>query len=495
LSEIKNKKAKILLALYMAPVCAMLYFCSNALFRDAWFDESLTILNFTLQPGPWKIYNSYVIPNNHIFYTIVLKYWVELYSLVGNVATYAYRMPSFLSGFGVLALICFCWRKRVGTPGALAAALALSCAMPFMIYSTAIRGYMLSFLLLVVALEFAFILRRGGLWLSALGYLIFSFLAVLTIPSNIIGLGAIFLLIVSDRRGQKLLSMRNCFLGAAPIMALLIAYLPIWQNVRKILALREGWSGSGDVIASVYFAVVFGLLPLLIMSIAGLAARLSSGRIDYFKLGCRGLIFVMPLPFIFMRDPAPFPRVFFALWCVWLYLAALGAADFIALLRGRFKLCHKNMYVIYAILAGVIFGWGVIQRQTVDYVSDDMLAIRQTDDYFSPYYMRESFKPLKTVNKVKEICQDNKIPVYISFDADPWSIIFYARMQGMDPMQFAFDNPKFKIEVMPPIALAILHDEDDIRQLRDKYRVQNIELVSDQGFQKIYLIRTASSGI
>ncbi len=488
MSEVKHKKAKILLGLYMAPVCAMLFFCSNAMFRDVWFDESLTILDFMLRPGPLAIYKSYVIPNNHIFYTIVLKYWIELYAMVGNLATYAYRLPSFLSGLGILALICFRWRKRVGTPAAVAAALVLACAVPFMIYCTAVRGYMLSFLLLAVTLEFAFKLRSCGGWRAACGYLLFSFLAVLTIPSNIIGCGAIFLLVVSERRGNKLISLRNCYLAAAPVTALLIAYLPIWSDVRKILALREGWSGSTDVLLSVYLAAGFSLLPLLLTGGVGFAGKIYIGRNDYFKLGCQVLIVLMPLPFILLRDPAPFPRVFFSLWCVWLYLAALGTADFWALSRRRFNLRGKPLYGGYAILAVAVFGWGAVQRQMADYISDKALAIKQTDDYFSPYYMRKTFRPSQVVKQVKKICQGNKLPVYMSFDADPWSILFYVRMQGMDPRLFGFDNPRFKIEVLPPVALAVLHDDDDVQQVCQKYGVTRIELLSDQGFQKIYVL-------
>ena len=490
MSEIKNKRAKILLSLYLAPVCAALYFCSNALFRDAWFDESLTVLNFMLKPSAWAIYNSYVIPNNQILYTIVLKYWVTINSMLGPTATYVFRMPSFFSALGVLALICFCWRKRIGTPAAIITGIALGCSIPFMIYGTAIRGYMLSLLLLGGAMEFAFVLRRDGRWPSALGYLLCSFMAVLTIPSNIIALGAIFLLVISEARKIKLISLRTIFLASVPIITLLVAYLPIWRNARKILALREGWSGSSDVIASVYLAVIFSLLPLLVMAMIGFSKRLTSGRFDYLKWGCRLMIVALPLPFIFARDPAPFPRVFFTMWCVWLYLLSLGTADFLVLLKKRFKLPVKKLYGMGAVIAFLIFGWGLFQRVEALEISEKVLKIQQTDDYFSPYYMRKSFKPLKTIKEIRKQCQGNMIPVYISFDADPWSIIFYARMQGMDVRQFGFDNPMFKIDVLPPVALAILHDSDDIQQLRERYNVKSIELLSDQGFQKIYLVKS-----
>ena len=48
--------------------------------RPLWFDEALTVLNFALLETPDKIYHSYIIPNNQIVHTILLHWWIKLFS-------------------------------------------------------------------------------------------------------------------------------------------------------------------------------------------------------------------------------------------------------------------------------------------------------------------------------------------------------------------------------------------------------------------------------
>ena len=492
MSEIKNKKLKIITALFLIPVFTMLFFSSAAMFRDAWFDESITILNFMLLPNPAKIYTSYFIPNNQILFTIILKYWIELYSSLSVPATYAFRLPSFICGLGVLWVISFRWRKRLGTPAAMTAALTLSCSIPFIIYSTAIRGYMLSFLLLALIFEFGFSFRRRGNWKSGSMYAVCSFLAVLTIPTNIIGIGALVLFLLFELKGKKLFSFNSVYLAVSPLAALLAAYLPIWEKVAGVMKLREGWGDPWSVTACVYLAPVYCLLPLVIMAAFGLMGKRQRQFKDHLKNGSRILILLMPLPFIFLRSPAPFPRVFFMFWLIWLYMLAAGVEDVFAVMRKQFGLKKNKLHVFGALLACLIFSWGLLQQGTGQAISVELLKENQMDDYFSPYYMRDTFKPSQTVKKIRQLSAGQAVPVYITFGADPWSIIFYGRARGMDTTFFGFDNPKFKINQLRPGILAVLHNESDINYIREKYKVKDMQLLSDNGYQKIFLITSVA---
>ena len=239
--------------------------------------------NFMLLPGPAKIYTSYVIPNNQIFFTIILKYWIELYSWLAAPATYAFRLPSFLFGIGVLGIICFRWRKRLGTPAAMTAALTLSCSIPFIIYSTAIRGYMLSFLLLALILEAGYSFRKNSNWKAGLLYAVCSYLAVLTIPTNIIGIGALVLFLLFEFHRKKLICLNSLYLAASPLIALLLAYAPIWEKVAGVMKLREGWGNPWSVTTSVYLAVLYCLLPLVIIASFGLLSKRRRLIKDYLK--------------------------------------------------------------------------------------------------------------------------------------------------------------------------------------------------------------------
>ena len=488
MSEIKNKKLKILTALFLVPVFTMLFFSSAAIFRDAWFDESITVLNFMLLPTPLKIYTSYVIPNNQILFTIILKYWLELYACLSAPATFAFRLPSFLFGIGVLWIIIFRWRKRLGTPAAVTASLTLSCATPFIIYSTAIRGYMLSFLLLALVFEAGFSFRRNGNWNAGLLFAVFSFLAVLTIPTNIIGIGALVLFLLFEFDRKKLISLNSIYLAGSPLIALLLAYVPIWEKVAGVMKLKEGWANPWSVTVSVYLAVICCLTPLVTTALYGLLVKRRELNKNYLKNGSRVLILLMPLPFIFIKDPAPFPRVFFIFWVVWIYIFATGTAAAFAFMRKRFGLKKNKLYLFGVIIGGIIFSWGLLQQSTGQLVSGALLKENQMDDYFSPYYMRSSFKPSQTVKKIEQLSSGQPLPVYITFGADPWSIIFYGRARGMDTTLFGFDNPKFKIDQLRPGILAVLHNDADIDYIREKYKVNGLQLLMDNGYQKIYLI-------
>ena len=48
---------------------------AQTLYRELWFDEALTLLNFVLPLELGDIYFSYHIPNNHIVYSMLLKIW------------------------------------------------------------------------------------------------------------------------------------------------------------------------------------------------------------------------------------------------------------------------------------------------------------------------------------------------------------------------------------------------------------------------------------
>ena len=115
------------------------FLLKNFLLRDYWFDEALTLINFALLDSPREIYNSYVIPNNQIVNTLFLHYlWKEL-----NIPSGLLRLFPLCCAVLMIFLLradCTGERKKAALDCALAA-LVLSPA--FLIYSTALRGYIL----------------------------------------------------------------------------------------------------------------------------------------------------------------------------------------------------------------------------------------------------------------------------------------------------------------------------------------------------------------
>ena len=135
---------------------AMFLFAPAYLNRDLWFDEALTFLDFAQRGSPLVIYRSYVIPNNQILYTIALHYWAQLLP-PGIDPVFWFRLLSFFSGIATLLLLYRLFRVRLAGGTILLPVLAaMAVSVPFLIYATALRGYMQSALFNLSISHFTF---------------------------------------------------------------------------------------------------------------------------------------------------------------------------------------------------------------------------------------------------------------------------------------------------------------------------------------------------
>ena len=136
-----------------------LFFVQPYLFREFWFDEALTLMNFAWMPNPIKIYFSYIIPNNQLFYTIALHYWAQL-PFDGIRQDFFLRLLSLLFASGTMLLLYFGFRRIYGKTALLISLVALAVAPPFLIYASALRGYMASAFWVAFTLKFAVEFQR-----------------------------------------------------------------------------------------------------------------------------------------------------------------------------------------------------------------------------------------------------------------------------------------------------------------------------------------------
>jgi hypothetical protein len=491
--QIRSKRNFLITA---ALFIAVLYYIRDGIFRALWFDEALTFMNFAALPGPAEIYHNYVIPNNHIIYTIALKYWAGLYQPVVAFDVHL-RLLSVILTFAAFALMIFRWKKTCGIMAVSLVCLCFAFSLPFAIYAVAVRGYMLSFLLIVAALELARLWMRGGGWKTGAGYFIVSLLAVGTIPSNIIALGAVVLCFAGFPLKNRKFIARFAFLAIMPLLALLLFYFPLWNVITaKILKLKEGWNDGVAAMILLYSAWAISFLPVILAAI--LVLPLAFGRKkSRLNAALAVLILLLPVPFFFALSPAPFPRVFFPLWPVWMYLLCCGLGRLLAFARlKKYRIAAKPVLplVIFAI---VIFAWGMVQQGTQKELSAKLAGTQALDDYFSPYYMHSYFNPFDTVKSLQT--QDEaEFPhkVYISFNADPYSIIFYGNMLGVPFDVWRFDGPRGRVSVLEDdCRRAILSGEGDKNQFLERFKGKTLEpLSAGQNFQQIYLIKDNEAG-
>ena len=474
LSNSKKRKRFYWAALFIV-LFSFILGVRDAVFRDLWFDEALTIGEFMQLPTIGTIYSHYIIPNNHIIYTISLKIWDQLYSPFCSPDLY-WRLFTVLTSVVLVVIIFTRWRKRYGTLSVTLLLFAFCLSLPFSIYSTAVRGYMLSMLWIVVCYEFARAWTNRPSWNSGTGYFVFSLLAVGTIPSNLLALGAIVILFFPRFGFKKVLSWKFIFLALAPLAATALFYLPLSERVVAIMKLREGWWNAWSVARVVYSSFIIAFLPLLIASLTGAVIFLKRRKNRKYLWGL--LVVLMPLAIVFMRAPAPFPRVFLCLWPVWMLMTAAGLTHLIAAIpKRKFRL----LLVLALFLAS--FSWTQLCNTNRGFLADTLHDKGNMDDFFNPYYMSPDYKPWNLIQNIQKLSGEKKVPIYVTFTAEPCVVSLYGRMAGIDPRLWLFDRPsRFgKVEYLPrPVWILLKQSElkgGKLEELQKRFKISNFEPV------------------
>lgn len=471
-NSLKDRSRIYLIALFVI-ACAFILGVRDALFRELWFDEALTVGDFMFLPDISAIYHNYVIPNNHIIYTICLKLWNELY-ISGFAVDFYWRLFSTLTAAFTIGVMFERWRRRYGIITVTLILSAFCYSLPFEIYSTAVRGYMLSMLWIVLCVEFARSWVFKADWRTGAGYFIFSLLAVGTIPSNLLALGGIVIFFFPYFGFKKVLQWKFIYLAAAPLVATALFYLPISRQVAGILKLHEGWNSGLAVARVVYSSFLTAFFPLAVAAAAGTAVYFSRAKNRKFLWPL--VIFLIPLAVVFVRDPAPFPRVFITLWPVWILLLCAGLRHFTALCRKR----KKHLFIAVFLLAAVI-GWGMVCHNYKGMLARIFHGEKHLDDYFSPYYMAPEHKPWSLIQKIKKLSGESAVPVFISFNAEPGVITLYSRMAGIKSINWIFDKPYDKLSALPQGSWIVCR-KSEISGLKNRFGIKTETLFQNGAY-------------
>lgn len=463
---------------------SLFLFSAPYLNRDLWFDEALTYLHFAQMDSPGEIYTGYFIPNNQILYTITLHYWSMLLPEGVNPVIW-FRLLSFLFAAATLLLLYRRFRVRLGGGAILLPVLvALAASVPFLIYATALRGYMLSALLITLALDAALDFAGGPNWKRAVRYTIWSLAAVATIPSNLLALGGVVLYAL-PLFGARFY-MRKAFwtLALLPLLMFALFYLPIYKCLLGCMALREGWSDGFLALLAVYGAFLYSFAMLLLPS-SGVALAFDREKFQWTRLA-RAAIWLLPLPALLL-PVAPFPRVFFPLWPLWALLLAGGVRDLTALnCRWRRR---WNSRVWIGGLVVIVLGWSVLAQQpALRLMFSRRFGDAGADDYFYGYYLRNEHKPSETATWIARHVDGRPMSFYSSFSADPWSLLFYLFNSGVDVREFRFDGPRGPVAALEPGMLVILRSNESASAVEKRFRRRLSPIYSNDN-HGVYLVR------
>ena len=438
------------------PVVALLAAVSPYLLRQLWFDEALTVLNFACLDSAAEIYTSYVIPNNQLFFTMVIHIWLKLHLPFVPLDLWL-RLPSLLCA---LALLIYLGRRFRRCCGALPLAVVLTglaISPPFLVYATAVRGYMLGAFLTALALGSALDFCAAYRLRDVVIYEVCVFLAVLTVPSNLAALaGAV--LFVTPALGRKFWrDWRFYLIVLAPAAAFLVAYLPIWENFLQVARLGEGWQERGASVLCVYIAMfsAFGILPLTL-----LWRGLRVGKKHAWQRLLRALVWLLPIPAAWMFKAAPFPRVYFPLFPVLALAVAAGLRDVSLINWKKFRLSRGLRHEIalsVAMLTVFALWWGLWRSVSVKSALSERFGGDLGDDFFRGYYLRIWHKPADVAETLEKMGSKT---VYLSFLSDPWAIMFYHLSRGGNA-EYLFDGPRGRVPELPVGAAVVIRRDED----------------------------------
>ena len=460
-------------------VLLLLFSAGPYINRLPWFDESLTMdwLLFPFYEIPFR----YTIPNNHIFYTVCLSLWNSLLNICGLHNFYFLRILSLLFGICAVWLIARRLNRAGGIYASLPILLLFVASGPMILFSTALRGYMPSLLFVFASFLSAESWMKQKKQRNLFLYIIFSYLSVLTIPTNILSIGAglIFLLPLALRNRNEFL--RFVFLGILALAAMLCAYLPILQKFLSVAKIREGWYSYPDFLWNYYGTFLFIFFPMLFFIFWGLF-RFPHKKYLKWRLFCFMGIFFLPMGFGLLFQLAPFPRVFFPLYSFFPLI-------FSYLLSGCLKR-KKGVLQKLPLLISVI--WMLALPHLTPVVSLKLFQFHHKDDLLLPYPISTSFRPHKIMQFVETgYVQGRMRNLFIDFDADPPSISFLLLRSNVPYEVLLRDHPrKGPVQELPPGTWIICRDDQNFQKVRKRFGLQeNYRMMEETSglYQKIYV--------
>jgi len=308
----------------------------------------------------------------------------------------------------------------------------------FQNYATALRGYAVSWLWVMLALDGAWRIFHGrtasGWCLYALG----TVAAVGTVPTNLLACAGVIAYAFPWSRREWWCDGRLWLLAAGPFLALAAFYGPILRAFLHAFTLNEGFPNRAGALAVVYGSIVatFGLL------LTAEGFRLSRGD---WRRKVRVAIWFLPVPAILLLHIAPFPRVFCTLFPLYLMLLADGLA--VIRTPSRAKLAAG---------AGAVLVSVIVLRLSAPTVAASAGLSEYDDDYFRPWYMSHDYSVCELLPTLK----DHHCPVvFQSFCSDPCPLIFYATLQDVEK-DFRPDQPPGHVKSLPGHALVVLRRDE-----------------------------------
>ena len=442
---------------YFVLVPLILFFIAaeRYLLRQFWFDEALTFLNFALLPFE-KIYFSYVIPNNHIGYTFLLRFWYLIAPQNVSLDVWC-RLLSFI--FAV-SFIVFSWVKfKNFVFRTMLCCFAFS--VPFVIYATSVRGYMAALFFAMLTVCYARDFAGTSNVKNAILFFLASLCCVSVLPTDLLILEAAVIYAIPIF-GKTFYRQKSFYqLVFMSILAFSVFWIPILPQLVKAAQLGEGWHDRLFSLAAGGVSLIACVSVPLLFALGSLFLPYRCNRNRYLRLAVIAII----LSFALGAKVAPFPRVYFPFFGIFMLIISTFASRVMAYIRLK-KVCTIRV----AKISFAILSLGAVLLLNYLPVSVNILSqlngSAERDDFFAPWYCHVDHVPHDTA---KLLAKEDFSFCYLSFSADPWSVMFYSALNQVDMNKFHFDGPSGKVASLPDGAVVVISKSEQILPLEKRF--------------------------
>jgi hypothetical protein len=482
-----NKNSKLGIIIYsgiLLLVCAI--FLREKIQRCLWYDEALTIIDFVAGPSTYiGIYRQYVIPNNHILYSVFMRFWMHNVCPFISFSNYSFRLPSMIAAFAFLLSSFLFWRKHFSDFSVFIVLLAFTVSPAFLIYAVAVRGYMFSILTVSLAIIAVFkVCENRKTWFPA--YCLLSLISVGIMPTNAFAIFAVSLLPFVF--GKAKITFPNFLkFSSVPFIALLCFYLPIFPQFIKTISIKEGWSSGFAAIGVFYFST---FIILLIPSASAIFSLTIPKKGEIIEGLLCVFIFIIPAFFFILRSPAPFPRTFISLLPVWLFLLSAGVHALEKKIPEKCGQRFANFATLF--LTMICMGYGLILNSNKTTLSAVFSKDGQ-DDFFEPYFMKNDFQPDGITINLMKLTDKKEGIVFADMNSDPPSLIFSSLRFGLKNNFILCDRPRTKIALFPQNyeekeAFIIASGKDRAESVSSRFGLEILSEEGGFGSQKIFRV-------
>ena len=235
---------------------------------DLWFDELITLFDFSSKPRLRDIFLSYPVPNNHVLFSFILWLWLHVADF--SVSEIMLRLPNYLIAIATLTVFFYNGKAMLGDSGAVLLVLTLAISPVYLAFFYQLRGYGLTVLLALIATVGSFHIGSDSIRKGMIYYIPSAFLLPCVIPTNIFLNISLYLFIVIVLL-QKREVQRHVFLLVALGFSSLggvIVYFPILSDLIKATRTTVAWTSPWSLCAHLLLAVgahcgVFCIICLL----------------------------------------------------------------------------------------------------------------------------------------------------------------------------------------------------------------------------------------